>query len=129
MPVEKIASGGEISRLMLALKYINIKNSSYKVLIFDEIDSGVSGQVASMMADIMHEISQKNQLIAISHLPQVASKALNHLKVEKKIIDNQTCSIIFELDSYQRVEEIANLLSGKKITKSAIDNANDLLNQ
>ena len=129
MPVEKIASGGEISRLMLALKYINIKNSSSKVLIFDEIDSGVSGQVASMMADIMHEISQKNQLIAISHLPQVASKALNHLKVEKKIIDNQTCSIIFELDSYQRVEEIAKLLSGKKITKSAIDNANDLLNQ
>ena len=127
--VAKIASGGELSRLMLALKYINSQNTKINTLIFDEIDSGVSGEVASLMADMMNNISLDTQLIAISHLPQIASRADNHLKVQKYTLRDSTESKVIELDSKQRVKEIAKLLSGKNLTQSALDNAVDLLNQ
>ena len=127
--VAKIASGGELSRLMLALKYINSQNTKINTLIFDEIDSGVSGEVASLMADMMNNISLDTQLIAISHLPQIASRADNHLKVQKYTLRDSTESKVIELDGKQRVKEIAKLLSGKNLTQSALDNAVDLLNQ
>ena len=127
--VAKVASGGELSRLMLAIKYITAQLSKVNILVFDEIDTGVSGEIASLMADMMLKISKENQLIAISHLPQIASKANNHLKVVKRVVDSDTISDVVALNKEQRTEEIAKLLSGKKLTKAAFDNADELLNQ
>ena len=127
--VAKVASGGELSRLMLAIKYITAQLSKVNILVFDEIDTGVSGEIASLMGDMMLKISKENQLIAISHLPQIASKANSHLKAVKRIVDSNTISDVVALNQQQRVEEIAKLLSGKKLTKAAFDNAEELLNQ
>ncbi len=127
--ISKVASGGEISRLMLAIKYITTQSSEVNTLVFDEIDTGVSGEIASLMGDMMLEISKENQLITISHLPQIASKAKIHLKVVKKIKSEDTVSDIIQLTTEQRVEEIAKLLSGKEITNAAFENAKVLLNQ
>ena len=125
----RVASGGELSRLMLAIKFLSAKNSSICTLIFDEIDSGVSGEIASLMGNMMQNISKSNQVIVISHLPQIASKAKTHLKVSKQIVDDKTTSTVHKLTSEDRIEEIAKLLSGKNITDAAIKNALDLLNQ
>ena len=125
----RVASGGELSRLMLAIKFLSAQNSSISTLIFDEIDSGVSGEIASLMGNMMQNISKSNQVIVISHLPQIASKAKTHLKVSKQIVDDKTTSTVHKLTSEDRVEEIAKLLSGKNITDAAIKNALDLLNQ
>tara|TARA_B100000768_G_scaffold67632_1_gene65002 strand:- start:179 stop:676 length:498 start_codon:yes stop_codon:yes gene_type:complete len=127
--VAKVASGGELSRLMLAIKYITAQFSKVNILVFDEIDTGVSGEIASLMGDMMLKISKDNQLIAISHLPQIASKANTHLKVVKRVLDIETISDVVVLNEKQRIEELAKLLSGKKLTKAAFDNAEDLLNQ
>ena len=127
--VAKVASGGELSRLMLAIKYITAQFSKVNILVFDEIDSGVSGEIASLMGEMMLNISKDNQLISISHLPQIASKANNHFKVVKRVVSGNTVSDIIALNRQQRVEEIAKLLSGKKLTKAAFDNAEELLNQ
>ena len=127
--VSKVASGGELSRLMLAIKYLTAQSFKVNALVFDEIDTGVSGEIASLMGDMMREISSKNQLIAISHLPQIASKAKVHLKVVKKVKSGTTISDVKVLNNEQRVEEIAKLLSGKEITNAAFENAKVLLNQ
>lgn len=127
--VSKVASGGELSRLMLSIKYITAQSSKVNTLVFDEIDTGVSGEIASLMGDMMLEISKTNQLVAISHLPQIASKANTHLKVVKTVNRKGTISDVIVLNKEQRIEEIAKLLSGKKLTKAAIDNAVELLNQ
>ena len=127
--VAKVASGGELSRLMLAIKYITAQSSKVNTLVFDEIDTGVSGEIASLMGDMMLEISKTNQLIAISHLPQIASKANTHLKVVKTVNNSTTMSDVIVLNKEERIEEIAKLLSGKKLTKAAFDNAIELLNQ
>ena len=125
----RVASGGELSRLMLAIKFLSAQNSSISTLIFDEIDSGVSGEIASLMGNMMQNISKSNQVIVISHLPQIASKAKTHLKVSKQIVDDKTTSTVHNLSNEDRVEEIAKLLSGKNVTDAAIKNALDLLNQ
>ena len=127
--ISAVASGGELSRLMLIIKYITAERSDIDTLIFDEIDSGVSGEVASLMGDMMKEIGKSKQLIAVSHLPQIASKAKTHLKVKKSIINDKTVSSIIELNKEDRIDEIAKLLSGKKVTNAAIANAEELLNQ
>jgi DNA repair protein RecN (Recombination protein N) len=114
---------------MLAIKYITAQSSKVNTLVFDEIDTGVSGKIASLMGDMMLEISKKNQLIAISHLPQIASKANTHLKVVKTVKKNNTISDVVVLNKEERIEEIAKLLSGKKLTKAAFDNAVELLTQ
>ncbi len=129
LEVEKVASGGELSRLMLAIKYITAQSSKVNTLVFDEIDIGVSGEIASLMGDMMLEISKKTQLVAISHLPQIASKANTHLKVVKTVNGEGTVSDVVMLNNEQRIEEIAKLLSGKKLTKAAFENAVELLNQ
>lgn len=125
----KIASGGELSRLMLTIKYITAQLSKVNTLIFDEIDSGVSGEIASLMGDMMKKISQENQLIAISHLPQIASKADYHFKVTKEIKRETTISDVVLLNNQQRLEELAKLLSGKQVTNAAFENAKALLSQ
>ena len=127
--ISKIASGGEISRLMLALKYIIANNDGISTLIFDEIDTGVSGKIASFMGDLMKSISKKTQLISVTHLPQIASKSDEHIKVFKTIKNNTTKTEIKLLNKEERIIEIARLLSGKKISDAAITNAKELLNQ
>ena len=127
--VAKVASGGELSRLMLAIKYVTAQSSKINTLIFDEIDSGISGEIASLMGDMMLDISKVSQLIAISHLPQIASKANIHLKVVKNENSSNVASNVILLNKKERIEEIAKLLSGKKLTKAAFDNAEALLNQ
>ena len=127
--ISKIASGGEISRLVLALKYITSAKSEIKTIIFDEIDTGVSGKIASYMGDLMRTISSKNQLISVTHLPQIASKSNDHIKVFKTINNNITRTDIKVLENEERVLEIARLLSGKQISDAAITNAKELLNQ
>ena len=127
--LNKIASGGEISRLMLALKYKVASYDGIQTLIFDEIDTGVSGKIASYMGDLMKSISKSTQLISVTHIPQIASKSDNHLKVYKIIENNTTKTKIKSLDKQERIIEIAKLLSGKKISDAAITNAKELLNQ
>ena len=129
MNISKVASGGELSRLMLAIKYIAAKSFKLNTLIFDEIDMGVSGKIASLMGNMMKEISKSTQLIAISHLPQIASKANEHLKVVKSIVEDQTVSDVIVLNRQERISEIAKLLSGKEVTSAAFENAKALFNQ
>jgi len=129
LEISKVASGGELSRLMLAIKYISAKSSEVSTLIFDEIDIGVSGEIASLMGKMMQDISKTTQLIVISHLPQIASKAKEHFKVVKSVIDGETISDVVLLSQEQRVEEIAKLLSGKEVTSVAFKNAQVLLRQ
>ena len=129
LEVAKVASGGELSRLMLVMKYISAKSIGLNTLFFDEIDIGVSGEIASLMGNMMSEISNSSQVIAISHLPQVASKANQHLKVVKHIVNNQTVSDVKNLNNEERIMEIAKLLSGKEVSSEAYENAKVLLNQ
>lgn len=129
LDIAKVASGGELSRLMLAVKHISAKSSDLDILIFDEIDIGVSGEIASLMGNMMREISRSTQLIAISHLPQIASKSDEHLKVVKSVSGDITISDVVVLREEERVEEIAKLLSGKTVTSEAFENARVLLNQ
>lgn len=128
-PIQKVASGGELSRLMLCIKkhlYLTKKSST---IIFDEIDSGVSGQVAEKVGFFMKEISKKQQIIAITHLPQIASIANDHYKVFKNEIgDEKIETKINLLDDENRVLELAKLLSGEEITNEAIANAKKMLN-
>ena len=127
--ISKVSSGGELSRLMLAIKFFSARSSNLDVLFFDEIDTGVSGEIASLMGDMMKDISQSTQLIAISHLPQIASKADEHYKVLKSVVGEKTISDVYHLNYDERVNEIAKLLSGKEVTNIAFENARVLLNQ
>ena len=127
--ISKVSSGGELSRFMLAIKFFSARSSNLDVLFFDEIDTGVSGEIASLMGDMMKDISQSTQLIAISHLPQIASKADEHYKVLKSVVGEKTISDVYHLNYDERVNEIAKLLSGKEVTNIAFENARVLLNQ
>ena len=98
-------------------------------MIFDEIDTGVSGEIADLMSEMMLEMSRKRQVISVTHLPQIASKAQQHFRVYKKENKERTSSEIIKLNTEERVEEIAKMLSGKNISSSAIINAKELLNQ
>lgn len=129
LDISKVASGGELSRLMLVIRYISAQLSEVDTLVFDEIDAGVSGKTGSLMGSMMQEISKSTQLIAISHLPQIASKANHHLKVVKSVVNDKTISYVMSLDKEARVAEIAKLLSGKEVTEIAFENARVLLNQ
>ena len=124
-----VISGGELSRLMLAIKAVTAKKYSVPTLIFDEIDTGISGDIASKTADIMLMIASSKQVIAITHLVQMAAKADNHYKVFKQTSDNQTESNITLLDHDQRIDELAKMLSGDMVTKQAVANAKALLSK
>ncbi len=126
-PIEKMASGGELSRLMLALKALVSEKRSLPTIVFDEIDSGISGQAASMAAGIMLRISKNTQVIAISHLPQTAAKADYQFMVYKHEKDGETESGIELLDREKRILEIARLLSAGEPTAAAMTNAEELL--
>ena len=127
-PVSLVASGGEIARVMLSLKALVSGAVKLPTIIFDEIDTGVSGSVAEKMAQIMYERGQNNrQVISITHLPQIASIGSNHYKVLKEETAEGTTSTMMLLDMDERVEEIAKMLSGSNISQAAIDNAKMLL--
>ncbi|MGM0504027.1 MAG: DNA repair protein RecN [Bacteroidota bacterium] len=125
--IEKVASGGEISRLMLSLKSILVENKTLPTIIFDEIDAGTSGEIADKMGIIIKQMSSKMQVINITHLPQIASKADFHYLVYKKDNHQTTNTYIKLLDKGERVNEIAKMLSGKELTDAAIENAKVLI--
>lgn len=128
-PLNDVASGGELSRVMLAFQTLFAKYDNHSLIILDEIDSGVSGIVASKMAGKMKEISGEIQTIVISHLAQTAASADHHLFVDKKIVDNRTVSVARYLESDEHIEEIARILSGDNITDEARRNAESLISK
>jgi DNA repair protein RecN (Recombination protein N) len=125
--VTKVASGGELSRVMLSIKNILSQKMSLPTIIFDEIDTGVSGQVATKMALIMQAMATKMQVIAITHLPQIASKGNEHFFVYKDHSSNTTLSSIKKLSADERIQEIAKMLSNDNPTSAALENAKELL--
>ncbi|HPD28335.1 MAG TPA: DNA repair protein RecN, partial [Paludibacteraceae bacterium] len=128
-PIAKVASGGEISRLMLSVKSLLINTSGLPTIIFDEIDTGVSGEIAHKMGEIMRQISRNAQVIAITHLPQIAAKGTTHYKVYKQDNEKSTQTHIVRLNAEKRLLEIAEMLSGKNPSMAAISNAKELLAQ
>lgn len=126
--LKKVASGGEMSRIMLAIKAILANYSKLPTIIFDEIDTGVSGEIAIKMGEIMKEMSATMQVFAITHLPQIAAKGNSHYKVSKRNLGETTISELNLLTSEERIQQIAEMLSGKEITDSALQHAKALLN-
>jgi DNA repair protein RecN (Recombination protein N) len=126
--LKKVASGGELSRIMLATKSILAQYSKLPTIIFDEIDTGVSGEIANKMGDIMNQMSTTMQVFAITHLPQIAAKGAWHFKVYKTTINEQTQSELQLLNKEERLIEIAQMLSGSSISESALIHAKALLN-
>ena len=126
--LKKVASGGELSRVMLAIKKILSENSQLPTIIFDEIDSGVSGEISNKMAHIMSQMSKQMQVITITHLPQIAAKGNQHYKVYKEEVNNSTTTNLKQLSEDERIVEIAEMLSGKNISDSALTHARELLN-
>ncbi len=125
--ISKIASGGELSRLMLAIKSLTTQNRMLPTVIFDEIDSGVSGEIAGKVGKILKDMSAAHQVIAITHLPQIATKAATHYKVTKFVDNGQTHTQLNILDNAGRVEEIASMISDGKVPESAVKVAREML--
>lgn len=125
--LSKVASGGELSRLMLALKSIVVKASLLPTIIFDEIDTGISGDISMRVGHILAQMSKSMQVIAISHMPQIAARASQHLKVYKRIEEDSTVSHIRQLNDQERVNEIAMMLSSENPTESALKTARELM--
>jgi len=126
-PLSKIASGGELSRIMLAAKSILARTSSVETIVFDEVDSGIGGATAEVVGDKLRSLAEYHQILCITHLPQIASKGKAHFMVEKQVLDGRTRTVISELDHEERVREIARLLAGKKISQKAVAHARELL--
>ena len=126
-PLSKIASGGELSRIMLAIKSILAEADRVPVLVFDEIDSGIGGEVAKVVGEKLKEVSKSRQVIWKTHLPQIAGFADNHLKVAKEVVDGRTVVNVLELDSKGRGEEIAKMLGGEKVTDISRKHAKEML--
>jgi len=126
-PIQTAISGGERSRVMLAVKKIIAESDELPTLILDEIDTGVSGKVAEEIGNLMREMSQDMQLIVISHLAQVAAKGNDNYKVIKQDVAGKTQSTIIPLNDEEKLNEIAQLLSGSKITEAALTQAKELI--
>jgi len=127
-PLKKVVSGGELSRIMLSMKSILARYKKLPTIIFDEIDSGVSGIISNGLADVMYDMSKNMQVFTITHSPQIASKGNVHIGVYKEFEDNSTVTKLKILNSNERIKEVAFMLSGKKITESALEHAKQLLN-
>ncbi len=127
-PIKKVASGGEMSRIMLSIKAILSQFKQLPIIVFDEIDTGVSGAVSNEIANIMANMSQHMQVFAITHLPLVAAKGKQHFMVYKEVKQNTTFTRLKELNQEERVTELAQMLSGEKLTRTALEHARQLLN-
>ena len=126
-PLSKIASGGELSRIMLAIKTVMSEDAD-KTLIFDEIDAGISGKTAQLVAEKLNTLSKTHQIICITHLPQIAAMADNHYVIEKSTKDNRTISNITKLSYDESIGELARMLGGSSITDAVVSNAKELKN-
>ena len=127
-PLTKIASGGELSRIMLAFKSVVADKDDTDTLIFDEIDAGISGKTAQMVGNKLKQLSDKHQIICITHLPQIAALADEHFIIEKNVLSNKTTTDIHELNEEESVNELARLLGGTTITEAAVNNAIEMKN-
>ncbi len=128
-PIDKISSGGEISRIMLAMETVFAKYNNISTIIFDEIDSGVSGKVAQMVAEKLSVVSKNHQLICITHLSQIAAMADTHFLIQKISTNNSTNTTINKLDTQELITELARILSGKKITETVLKTASEMKNE
>jgi DNA repair protein RecN (Recombination protein N) len=128
-PLASVASGGEFSRLMFAVKYVMAERTAMPTLILDEIDTGVSGEIAISMGKLMKQMSNNHQLIAITHLPQIAAKGDSHYFVYKDSSAKKTVTTVKELGKAERVEEIAKMIGGAKPSTSAMENARELISR
>jgi len=126
-PLRKIASGGELSRFMLALKSVDNETEESRTLIFDEIDAGIGGKTAEFVARKLLALSRRNQVICITHLPQIASYATHHIRIEKNVKHNRTFTTVHKLSPQERVEEIARLLAGSRVTSATLKSAQEML--
>lgn len=126
-PLTKVASGGEVSRIMLSLKSVLAKNENLPLLIFDEIDTGVSGRVAQKVGQALKDLASYHQIISITHLPQIAGLADSHYSVEKRKSGERVTSSIRKLTNTERIEEIAKLISGEKVSDAALESAKELI--
>jgi DNA repair protein RecN (Recombination protein N) len=126
-PLAKVVSGGEMSRIMLALKVIFSAVDNVPILVFDEIDTGVGGETVRKIADKLYEIGENAQIICITHSPAIASKATQQFFIEKKNINNKTLATVKPLSSEERVLEIARMLAGDQITENVLNHARELL--
>jgi DNA repair protein RecN (Recombination protein N) len=126
-PLSKTVSGGEMSRIMLAFKTVFIQSQNLSTIIFDEIDTGISGMIASQIAKKIKAISMGCQVLSISHLPQVVATADHHLKIAKLTQNNRTIALVSTLSFDERVREIAEMIAGKSISAAAIENAKELM--
>ena len=127
-PIKKVASGGEMSRIMLSIKAILSQFKQLPCIVFDEIDTGVSGAVSNEIANIMAHMSENMQVFTITHLPQVAAKGKQHFLVYKEVRGNTTMTKLKELNKDERIKELAQMLSGEELTRTALDHAKQLLN-
>jgi DNA repair protein RecN (Recombination protein N) len=127
--VSKIASGGELSRIMLAMKTILADAENIDTMIFDEVDTGVSGRAAQAIAEKLVRVSRKRQVLSITHLPQVASMADTHLRIEKHMNENETETKVQALPYEERVVELARMLGGAQVTETTKSNAREMLDQ
>ena len=125
-PLGKVASGGELSRVMLAIKTILAESDQIGTLIFDEIDAGISGRTAQMVAEKMNVIGKSHQVICLTHLPQIAAMAESHFHIIKQVVKNGTISNIVLLEEEDSVTELARMLGGVKITDTVLESAKEM---
>ncbi|MDE6710054.1 MAG: DNA repair protein RecN, partial [Oscillospiraceae bacterium] len=126
-PISKIASGGELSRIMLAIKNVIAEKEDIPTMIFDEVDTGVSGRAAQKIGVKLRQVSKSRQILCVTHLSQIAVMADNHLLIEKNNSDGSTYTKVTRLDEKQRISEIARILGGEHITQTTLDNAAEQL--
>ncbi|WP_082233888.1 DNA repair protein RecN [Halobacillus massiliensis] len=125
--IHKTASGGELSRIMLALKHIFSRHQGVTSVIFDEVDTGVSGRVAQAIAEKIYGISEGSQVLCISHLPQVAAMSDTHIRIEKQVKNNRTSTKVYELAKDEKADEISRMITGAELTETTLDHARELL--
>ena len=128
-PLTKIASGGEVSRIMLAIKSVLKKSDPVETLVFDEIDSGLSGQSADKVAEALLKLSKDKQVICITHLPQIALRANHHLYIHKKTINERTSVNVIYLDDKEKIKAIAELFSGESVTAESLSSTKKFMDQ
>ncbi len=126
-PLSRIASGGELSRLVLGLKNILAAEAGVNTSIFDEVDAGIGGATATVVGQKLRRLSQKNQIICITHLPQIACFADTHFRVEKKIVGSRTVTVVNKLASEPRLQELARMLGGALVTDTTLAHAGEML--
>ena len=126
-PLNKVASGGELSRIILALKNVLSRTGSVSSIIFDEVDNGIGGAVAEIVGRKLKEVSASHQVICITHLPQIASFGDKHMYVAKKIVKGRTVTFVNELDNEQKIEEISRMLGGVNVTQTTRKHAREML--